>query len=311
MGIVAALVFKTCAAIWPQPEFYCEICDLTFGWPMIRRRLFIVGSLCIGLCLMCIVFISTEIGRSALNKAVVEFHLLKPIDRQRSELRKIKADMLSRFKHLGELRGRDLVRAIEEIANREITIGSSPGNLEDDLYGVYSDAVVKKSTSYSCQGVALIFRTMLSAFGIRNRAVLFYATVEQLPNEVINSHASVDVLLDGRWEAIDPTFDFHLVGGSGHRLDWLSAYNRLKEGLDVIVVPNDPSLKTDPLKRAGIDLKRDMTFVAFIDRKVMFLPANWTGVYRIKGRLYWNVADSYSADRNLPEIVAADVAAAK
>jgi hypothetical protein len=246
-----------------------------------------------------------ETRRSLLNEVIVAGHGMKPVIWQEHQLSQIRSDLLARHPDLQVLSKRSLAYALRDLVHQREKIGYSPGNLEGDLFQLYKDAVVSQTTSYSCQGLNLIFRAMLSAFGIQNRTVMFYAAAEGDPGQQVVSHATADVLLDGAWQAIDATFNFHLESNYGRRLDWLTAYTLLAAGSNVRLVSDDPGRPSgDPLKAAGIDLKRDMKFVAVIGRNIYLRPKGWDGTYRIKHRLHWNVAtDSFTADRNLPVIV--------
>lgn len=272
------------------------------GSKLLRRV--IVASLGVALVgILGTIILSTETTRSLINKVAVISHRIAPMSKEAEQLSRIKADMLRRYAHLGQLQGRALAKAIQVIADK-IPIGSSPDNLEGDLFELYNNAVVRHSTSYSCQGVNLIFRAMLTAFGIESRAVQFYANKEQEPDAIVTSHSTADVFADGRWEAMDATFNFHLEGLDGTRLDWLTAYQIKAAGKKLRVVSDDPSETANPLKKAGVLLSRDMKFVAIIGTEIVVEPRDWDGIFRIKGRLHWDVArDSYSADYKFPAII--------
>jgi len=246
-----------------------------------------------------------ETSRSLLNKVIVVGRGMKPVIWQENQLSQIRSDLLARYPSLHVLSGPPLAYALRDIVHQRVKIGSSPGDLEGDLFQLYKDAVVSRTTSYSCQGLNLIFRAMLSAFGIQNRTVMFYAATEGDLGHPVVSHATADVLVDGAWQAIDATFNFHLESKYERRLDWLTAYALLVAGSNVRAVSDDPGRPSgDPLMAAGIDLKRDMKFVAVIGKNTSLRPKGWDGVYRIRNRLHWNVAtDSFTADSNMPFIV--------
>jgi len=273
-----------------------------------------VSAVLVAITLISVAFtVPEETSRSLLNKVIVDSLGMKPVSWQENQLSQIRSDLLARHPDLQLLSGRPLAYALRDLVHQRVKIGSSPGNLEGDLFRLYKDAVVSQTTSYSCQGLNLIFRAVLSAFGIQNRTVMFYAAAEGDPGQQVVSHATADVLLDGAWQAIDATFNFHLESNYGRRLDWLTAYALLAAGSSVRAVSDDPGRPSgDPLKAAGIDLKRDMKFVAVIGRNIYLRPKGWDGTYRITNRLHWNVAtDSFTADRNMPLIVGRYASAAQ
>jgi len=274
----------------------------------------LVSSLCTAITFIFVALtVSEETSRSLLNQVIVAGRGMKPVSWQEHQLSQIRSDLLARHPRLQALSGRSLAYALRDLVHQRVKVGSSPGDLEGDLFLLYKDAVVSQTTSYSCQGLNLIFRATLSAFGIQNRTVMFYAAREGDLGQQVISHATADVLVDGAWQAIDATFNYHLESNYGRRLDWLTAYAMLVAGNNVRAVSDDPGRPSaDPLKAAGIDLKRDMKFVAVIGTNIDLRPKGWDGTYRIKDRLHWNVAtDSFTADRNMPLIVSMNASAAQ
>lgn len=242
-----------------------------------------------------------EMRRSLINKAVSAKNQMVPLSWRQAELAEIKFDMTVRNPNLWRLEGRKLVTAIQQLAHEKIRVGSSPGDLEGSLFETYQSAVVSGTTSYSCQGLNLIFRAMLTAFGIPNRTVQFYAEKEQHPGQIVVSHSTADVLIEGKWEAIDATFNFHLEDAGGRRLNWEEAYGLRKQGKPFSVVSDNGSRASDPLAAAGVVLDRDLNYLAIIGREIVLRPEDWDGTYRIVGQLHWNVAkDSFSSDANFP-----------
>src|SRR5690606_34487360 len=128
-----------------------------------------------------------------------------------ADLARVKADLLTHHPDLRTLEGRELVVALRNIAHREIRRGLAGGNL-DSIWLAYDEAIRRRTAEHSCQGVNIVFRVMLTAFGFQTRSIGLYADVEQSPGEIIESHASTDVLVNGRWQAQDATFNISLRG---------------------------------------------------------------------------------------------------
>jgi hypothetical protein len=102
----------------------------------------------------------------------------------------------------------------------------------DNWSEAYRLSHITRERSNACNGKSILYMLALRAFGIQSRMVAFYATeVAGIP---VWSHASVDVLIDGRWIAMDPTFNVALKDGSGMYLSWTAAVMRVREGAPVI-----------------------------------------------------------------------------
>lgn len=129
-----------------------------------------------------------------------------------------------------QLKGFDKMRKAVYLRNmvyHRVPLKSPPpgfdyANLDRSVYLELFD----KNYGDSCGGLAIIYMTMLKAFGIPSRYVAMFSQVRNAPNPV-NSHASVDILVNGRWIAEDPTFNFSLQS-EGHLLSW-QEYRRDKD----------------------------------------------------------------------------------
>lgn len=75
-----------------------------------------------------------------------------------------------------------------------------------------------------CGGLSIVYLTLLKAFDIEARYVGMFKEVTEATDPVV-SHASVDVLLDGEWIALDPTFNFS-IWAEGQRIGWEAARER-------------------------------------------------------------------------------------
>jgi hypothetical protein len=172
------------------------------------------------------VTVDSEDRRTMANSALLlarDIAVPDFLERQRDEenLIRVREDLLARHLQLRALTGRELAVALRDIAHREIEVGTAGGGLED-AWQAYDESVRKKSASHACQGINTVFRIMLAAFGFETRGIALFAAVEQKPGEVVFSHATTDVRIDGTWEAIDATYNFSLRDAGGRRMNWAS-----------------------------------------------------------------------------------------
>jgi len=85
---------------------------------------------------------------------------------------------------------------------------SQPMNWSN-LFKLYVDAVTGSSAGYLCGGLSFFYRILLEAFGIPSRYVELLTSI----GEKYDSHASVEVFIDGKWVASDPTFNLMIKSG--------------------------------------------------------------------------------------------------
>jgi transglutaminase-like putative cysteine protease len=101
-----------------------------------------------------------------------------------------------------------------------------------DWSGAYKLSQLSRERANACNGKSILYMLALRAFGIRSRIVTLYATATAgIP---VWSHASVDVRVDGKWVALDPTFNVALKAGDGTHLSWTAAVQKLRKGEPVI-----------------------------------------------------------------------------
>jgi transglutaminase-like putative cysteine protease len=85
---------------------------------------------------------------------------------------------------------------------------------------------------HKCGGRTIIYLITLRAFGITARLADMYSDVTDLP-DIANSHASVEVLIDGEWIAQDATFNISLKNAAGKYIGWVEAAHDLADGKTV------------------------------------------------------------------------------
>jgi hypothetical protein len=221
----------------------------------------------------------------------------------RDDLIRVRADLLASYPELDALDERELAVALRDIAHRQVPAGTAGGQLSR-IWQAYDEAVRQKTAEHSCQGINVIYRVMLAAFGLETRLVSLFASDFQKRGEVVLSHASSDVLINGVWEAMDPTFNISLRNGDGRRISWVQMYQAAQAGKRFKVESDGYA----PLPARGV-ADQDVLFgqyamyLVVIGEEVEFQPSDWDGTFEIEGALRWNVGyESLPIDYRLPKL---------
>ncbi len=149
---------------------------------------------------------------------------------------------------------RDLVHR-HSVVNPQIPVATN----EDlaDLESVFRKSLVERSLSNACNGLAILYVLALRAHGIEARNVFMYSS--RKASNIVWSHATVDVRIDGAWVALDPTVNASLRDGAGKPLSWPDALLRAHNGQSVLVrtegYPIKPNRSWSEIKKVlGYDL---------------------------------------------------------
>jgi hypothetical protein len=135
------------------------------------------------------------------------------------ELANVRNIILERLPDIERLDSSEKAIALSTLIHNEVKIEPVTGM---DFTNI--DRIVYKALDgdgHLCQGLAFIYIITLKAFQIESRYVgLFEKTASE---GILNSHATVDVWINGRWVAIDPTFNMTLRDSSGDFISWEQA----------------------------------------------------------------------------------------
>jgi hypothetical protein len=101
-----------------------------------------------------------------------------------------------------------------------------------DLADSYRKSVLDPTYGHMCAGRSITYLIALRAFGLPARKVGILPSVNNLP-EIPRSHASVEVMIGGRWVAEDPTFNISIVDEAGRPTGWVEAAKLLNNGSSV------------------------------------------------------------------------------
>jgi hypothetical protein len=121
-----------------------------------------------------------------------------------------------------------------------------------------------------CGGLSYLYTIALKSFGIESRFIGLYAETENASFPV-ESHASVEVLIDGKWIALDPTYAFSIFYES-KRIGWREARGIMLSGGEV------------EYRHDGVEPKIPVTDFSRVVQNIITpgetLPREWDGVIR-------------------------------
>lgn len=94
----------------------------------------------------------------------------------------------------------------------------------DDTQQTGNDAVsVFEGGHAICGGMSLVFSAAAQSLGYKSREIDLFVS----PGNLMDTHAFVEVYLDGRWQIFDPTFNVTYVDEAGQNLGAQEVQNRL------------------------------------------------------------------------------------
>jgi hypothetical protein len=101
-------------------------------------------------------------------------------------------------------------------AHNGVRIGVTSSRWEsNDAYERFVQAVLTQQEPLICGGEQILYVDLLQAFGLQGRYVDLFA------NDINhNTHATVEVMLGGKWVVMDPTFNVSFVGPNGQHLSY-------------------------------------------------------------------------------------------
>lgn len=175
-----------------------------------------------------------------------------------------------------------------------------------DLDATFARSVLNPAYGHLCGGIAIQYVAALRAFGIPARKVGIYPEVESLHDNP-TSHAAVDVKINGKWIAMDPTYNVSLKNSDGHHIGWFDAAELLQRGIRVTESNDGYQSKEDLtletyLARAQIrlsDLLQYLNASPYWDgtatRDELRWPERWDGTLRYKSGKIFDAVGSDSS----------------
>ncbi len=158
----------------------------------------------------------------------------------------------------------------------------------------YRKALMDPDYGHICGGLSILYIAALKAHGIKSRKVSLYTQVVNVKPPVW-SHASVEVFLNGRWVAMDPTYNF-TIKTDNRPIGWIEAARLARTGIKVRLESNKqkvlPRYKSYNLDRPLSDPANFLNqFLAFINIGTKTEPATWDGVvHYLNGEQFDSVA---------------------
>jgi len=162
-----------------------------------------------------------------------------------------------------------------------------------DWGNAYRSSFVTRTRANSCNGLAILYMLSLRSFGITSRIVTLYA--KNQVSLIASSHATVDVLIDGKWVAMDPTFNVSLRDEASQHISWREAIERYRSG-KVVQVADDGKPRIETKFSYYFDRLMDSSFkslakFAFLGPypggKAESLNPEWDGkIHYIDGRTW-------------------------
>ena len=166
----------------------------------------------------------------------------RPPAEQEKELSEIRETAVLLSPELAQTKSQMMIALMlrDQIHRTGVPVGAGPPALNSSELADWSNAYklsnLFRSRSNACNGKSILYMLALRAFGIPSRMVAFYASpAAGIP---VWSHASVDVLVDDNWVAMDPTFNVAMKDSGGLHLSWTEAVERMRKG-DLVVPHSD------------------------------------------------------------------------
>jgi hypothetical protein len=157
-----------------------------------------------------------------------------------------------------------------------------------------------------CGGYSQLFVFALEARGIDARRVGMWAEVDEarLPSEsaVLDGHVSVEVKLDGKWIAMDPTFNVVFKDEAGNLLNWPQIRDRYQKGLTVI--PDSEGSTVSPQKSLatyyiGLDKLTKYMTVGLGEPGETPVNLGWDGILHYRDGHTDDYAKSFAGNQDL------------
>lgn len=154
------------------------------------------------------------------------------------DLERLRAYILRRFPQIADYQdeARMALYLLALVTNRVRCAGPTPDIDFENVMALVHDAVVSRVASHTCGGMTIIYLILARAFGLKARFVGMFDAVEDIgpDNE---SHCACDVLIGGRWHAMEPTYNVSFQTQRGQPLGWRQVRSAMERGVQVLVQP--------------------------------------------------------------------------
>lgn len=153
----------------------------------------------------------------------------------------------------------------------------------------FFNSITNQEYGHICGGMAWMLITGLESVGLPARYVgLFSGTDESIKNYA--NHASVEVWIDGKFMAIDPTFNVTFTDSKGKFVSWIEIAELNKKNEKFNILRGKTIFKGRDLLEYHVPIRQVLNFVAVQPLRVdgsefdaIFFPTDWTGIIKGKG----------------------------
>lgn len=209
-----------------------------------------------------------------------------------TELANIKLMVLQLDPSISSLTGEDnklrLAMKLRDLVYKRVPVsnqwrGIDWNNIDNFVYL----ALASNDKGLLCQGLSAVYSLILTSFGIEHRNVAMFETVDPLGS----NHASVEVSIDGKWVAMDPTFNVSFSGRDGSLLSWGEVGEVCESGANVepLFGPQSPADNRSNILTyyATIcSLTKFMVWSPTNSEEGFTVPNEWDGVVEAKNGPY-------------------------
>ena len=184
----------------------------------------------------------------------------------------------------------DQALEVNRLLHESIPLSKGRGvDFEDFDHTMWS--AITGRQGHLCQGLSFIYMTALKSLGIESRFVGMYQDAQDAPSPV-TSHASVDVLVDGQWIALDPTYNMSIRDATGQMIGWATARQRYLAGRPVFFTDEGGMSGRTFIENYGspeafVGVFSFMALGPSVSVDAEILPADWDGVIHYEqGRVF-------------------------
>lgn len=173
-----------------------------------------------------------------------------------------------------------------------------------DIVTTYKQSLLDPRYGHMCGGRVIEYLVALKAFGLTARKVGMYPDVTNV-HGMVNSHASVEILIGEQWIALDPQFNVSIRDEHGNRIGWQEAFDLTHRGKPLITDSDGFGAHPQYSIERYVELTnlRFSDFLKFMNTSPYWddqndriaepttMPATWDGVIRYAGGAEYPVRD--------------------
>lgn len=203
-----------------------------------------------------------------------------------NDLRHIRDDLLNH--HLVDADTNEkIVIQVRNLIHNSITFGGYNAHDWEDYWGRYIGAI-NGEEQHRCGGQSYLYMLALKAMGIQSRYVGIFNSI----NAGYESHATVEVFIDGNWWVSDPTFNTSVLSEAGDYLGWKD----IRSSKSYNLTNEDHKTWWDNCMEKGYT--NYMIIFSTDAKQVEIVPSSWDGILSngvnlmpTKGNMYLKIME--------------------